>query len=129
MVTDSQVRKLMKLIQEEKSLGLAASKAGMDEKTARKYRDLGSLPSEIAVEHTWRTREDPFEEVWEAVRENLVINPGLEAKTLFDDLQRQYPGRFSDGQLRTLQRRVKAWRGLEDLGRRSFLSKGAGPGS
>jgi len=128
MVTDGQVRKLMKLIQEEKSLGLAASKAGMDEKTARKYRDLGSLPSEIAVEHTWRTRGDPFEEVWEAVREKLVINPGLEAKTLFDDLQRQYPGRFSDGQLRTLQRRVKAWRGLEGPGKEVFFEQRHRPG-
>lgn len=30
MVTDRQVRKLMKLIQEEKTLGVAASKAGKD---------------------------------------------------------------------------------------------------
>jgi len=40
MVTDSQVRLLMKLIQDEPSLKVAAAKAGMDEKTARKYRDL-----------------------------------------------------------------------------------------
>jgi hypothetical protein len=46
-------------------------------------------------------------------KEKLEINPGLEAKTLFEDLQRRYPGRFADGQLRTLQRRVKAWRALE----------------
>jgi len=128
MVTDSQVRKLMKLIQEEKTLGLAASKAGMDEKTARKYRDLGMLPSEISVEHAWRTREDPFEDVWEAVREKLVVNPGLQAKTLFDDLQRQYSGRFSDGQLRTLQRRVKSWRALEGPGKEVFFEQRHRPG-
>ncbi len=44
MVTDQEVRKLMKLIQSEKSLALAAAKAGMDEKTAGKYRRLGRLP-------------------------------------------------------------------------------------
>ena len=47
MVTDTQVRRLMKLMQMERSLALAAAKAGMDEKTARKYRDLGRLPSEV----------------------------------------------------------------------------------
>lgn len=113
MVTDRQVRMLMKLIETEKTLATAAAKAGMDEKTARKYRRLGKLPSEVKVEYSWRTREDPFAEVWQEVKEKLEINSGLEAKTLFEDLQRRYPGRFADGQLRTLQRRVKAWRALE----------------
>ena len=36
-----------------------------------------------------------------------MVNPDLEAKKLFVNLQRKYPGRFQDGQLRTLQRRVK----------------------
>ena len=41
------------------------------------------------------------------IRELLEVNAGLEAKTMFEYLQRRYPGRFEDGQLRTLQRRVK----------------------
>ena len=64
MVTDIQVRRLMKLIQTEATLAVAAAKAGMDEKTARKYRGTGRLPSEHRVEHTWRTRPDPFADVW-----------------------------------------------------------------
>lgn len=113
MVTDIQVRRLMKLIQTEATLAVAAAKAGMDEKTARKYRGTGRLPSEHRVEHTWRTRPDPFADVWHEIEEKLDDNAGFEAKTLFDDLQRRYPGRFQDGQLRTLQRRVKIWRALE----------------
>lgn len=113
MVTNNQVRRLMKLIQSEKTLTLAAAKAGMDEKTARRYRKLRKLPSEVKMDHTWQTREDPFVEVWEEVRLKLEVNPGLEAKTLFEDLQRRYPGKFADGQLRTLQRRVKVWRAVE----------------
>ena len=97
----------MELLGKGKSLIRAAAKADMDEKTARKYRELGKLPSDIKVEHTWRTRKDPFSEAWEEVKGKLEINPGLEAKTLFEDLQRRYPGQFADGQLRTLQRRVK----------------------
>jgi hypothetical protein len=84
----------MELLGEGKSLAAAATKADMDEKTARKYRKLGESPSEIKVDHTWRTREDPFAEVWEGVKMKLEINSGLEVKTLFEDLQRRYPGRF-----------------------------------
>ena len=61
MVTDTQVRKLMKLIQTESTLA-AAAKAGMDEKTTLKYR-TGKLPKQRRVKHTWRTRPDPFADV------------------------------------------------------------------
>ena len=128
MVTDRQVRRLMELLGEGKNLAAAAAKADMDEKTARKYRELGKLPSEIKVDHTWRTREDPFTEVWEDVKGKLEINPGLEAKTLFEDLQRRYTGRFGDGQLRTLQRRVKIWRGLEGPPKEVFFPQVHKPG-
>ena len=59
---------------------------------------------------TWRTRKDPFAEVWKELRLRLEINPAQTAKALFQDLQRRYPGRFPDGQVRTLQRRVRDWR-------------------
>lgn len=103
----------MKLINEEKTLALAAAKAGMDEKTARKWRDLGKLPSQTRPQHDWRTRKDPFEDVWPELCAKLEVNSGLEAKTLFEDLQRRFPGEFADGQLRTLQRKIKVWRALE----------------
>ena len=109
MVTDQQVRRLFTLKEREKTLAIAAYKSGMDPKTARKYVKAGKLPSELAVPHTWSTYPDAFEEVWETIKERLELNSGLEAKTLFEDLQRKYLGRFSDGQLRTFQRRVKSW--------------------
>jgi hypothetical protein len=128
MVTDQQVRRLMKLKKKGKTLWLAAAKAGMDEKTARKYLRLGKIPSEVKTVRGWRTRDDPFSEVWEDVRAHLVVNPGLEAKTLFEDLQRRYPGRFQDGQLRTLQRRVKTWRALEGPPKEVFFEQVYEPG-
>jgi hypothetical protein len=128
MVTDNQVRRLMKLMVSEKTLAMAAAKAGMDEKTARKYRRVCKLPSEVKMEHRWRTRRDPFDDVWEEVEEKLEVNPGFEAKTLFEDLQRRYPGRFADGQLRTLQRRVKVWRCLEGPAKEVFFAQVHRPG-
>src|SRR5437899_7910507 len=104
MVTDKQVRKLFQFLLDNKAMVRAARLTDMDEKTARKYRDLGTLPSDVAKPHTWTTRPNPFEAVWGEIRELLDGNPGLQAKTIFGELQRRYPGRFADSQLRTLQR-------------------------
>lgn len=112
----------------EQNQEIAAAKAGMDAKTARKYLREGRLPSETRVDRTWRTRPDPFMEVWEEVRQLVNANPGLEAKTLFEALQREHPGRFADGQLRTLQRRLKHWRATEGPGREVFFAQKHVPG-
>ena len=99
MVKDRQVKELRHWLQKEATLSVAALKTGMDRKTARKYR-RGKLPSEAIREHDWSTRPDGFAEVWAEVQSRLELAAGLEAKTLFADLQRRYPGRFQDGQLR-----------------------------
>lgn len=58
----------------------------------------------------WRTRKDPFEKVWDEICQWLAGNPERTAKSLIMELQQHYPGQFVDNQLRTLQRRVQAWR-------------------
>lgn len=128
MITDKQVRRLMKLIQKEKTLAIASSKAGMDEKTARKYLTNGKLPSQCRIEHDWRTRKNPFEEEWSDITDKLETNPGLEAKTIFDYLQRQKPGKFQDGQLRTLQRHIKVWRATEGPAKEIYFPQQHFPG-
>ena len=115
------------LIKKEKSLAVAAAKAGMDEETARKYHKLGRLPSQIKKDHTWKTRKNPFEHVWTEAIE-FLWNPGIEAKSIFRHLQRKYPGRFQDGQLRTFQRKVKRWRGLEGPPKEVFFPQIHYPG-
>ena len=62
------------------------------------------------VKHTWRTRPDPFAAVKDEIEQTLRRHPHREAKSIFKELQEQYPGTYKDGQLRTLQRRVKVWR-------------------
>jgi hypothetical protein len=107
---------------------LAAAKAGMDPKTARKYLRNGLLPSETKTDRTWRTRPDAFADVWAEIQEQITTNPGLETKTLFEALQRKYPGQFADGQLRTLQRRIKSWRATEGPQQEVFFAQAHVPG-
>lgn len=59
---------------------------------------------------TWRTREDPFAGVWSDILLWLQQEPDATAKSLFERLQRDAPERFPEGQLRTLQRRIREWR-------------------
>jgi hypothetical protein len=132
MVTDHQVRKLMKLVTAGEPLSTAALKAGMSENTARHYRGSPQLPSEVRAARpprTWRTREDPFAEVWPEVAERLAVHPGLQANTLFAELQRRNPGQFQDGQLRTFQRKVKTWRALEGPAKEVFFPQRHEPGA
>lgn len=112
MVTDRQVRKLRQLLAKGWSLASGARKTDMDDKTARKYRDRTSLPSETISPREWRTRSDPFAEVWPEVQARLTAEPRLRAFTLFGWLQDRFPGRFPDSQRRTFERRVRDWRGL-----------------
>jgi hypothetical protein len=112
----------------EKNQELAAAKAGMDPKTARKYLRDGRMPGGMKPDRTWKTRPDPFAGVWDQVRQQMETNPGLEAKTLFEALQRDYPGQFADGQLRTLQRRLKQWRATEGPSREVFFTQEHVPG-
>ena len=128
MVTDRQVEKLMKGLGEGKPLYRSAAQAGMGEKTARKYRGLRKRPSQCRAPHTWPTRQDPFAGVWEEVRAQIAESPGLEAKTIFEALQRKYAGRFADGQLRTLQRHLRRWKATEGPPKEIFFEQEHRPG-
>jgi hypothetical protein len=57
-----------------------------------------------------RRRPDPFVTVTARVREWFEAEPWRTSRELFERLQGERPGVFPDGQLRTLQRRLKEWR-------------------
>jgi len=100
----------------------------MDEKTARKWLRMGKLPSQCPRERNWRTRTDPFEAYWEEVEKILNRAPTVLVTTIFDYLCRQYPGQFQEGQLRTLQRRVKRWRACNGEPQEVFFAQRHRPG-
>ncbi|MEP7272750.1 MAG: IS21 family transposase [Acidobacteriota bacterium] len=118
----------MKLSKSEETLAGSAAKAGMDEKTARKWRRIGRVPSEIREPRGYRTREDPFVSVWSQVEELLDRDASVEAKTIFDWLCRENPSRFEESQLRTLQRRVKVWRAQQGPPREVYFVQKHIPG-
>ena len=128
-ITDQQVRKVMEEMNKSGNKSYAAMKSGMNRRTAAKYWELGKLPSELPpVERTWRTREDPFEEHWPKIKEWLENAPELEARFLFDQLCEEYPGRYQEGQLRSLQRHIKQWRATEGPDKEVFFAQKHYPG-
>ena len=108
----------------------AAAAAGMSVRSARKWQ-AGALPSETKQPRWWRTRPDPFVEVWGAELEPLLKADKegvLEAKTLMDLLEERHPGRFAAGQVRTLQRRIRDWRALQGPDQEVFFPQLHRPG-
>jgi hypothetical protein len=123
MVTDGQVKELRRLLDQGKTLATAARMTEMSEKTARSYRDDDSLPSQRKKPRTYRTRVDPFADVWHEVQARLEDEPRLKAKTLFDWLQQQYPGKFPDSTRRTFERRVAKWRSIHGPAKTVFFAQ------
>ncbi len=62
------------------------------------------------VTQYWRRCPDPFETVAAQLREWFEAEPWRTSRELLERLQGQHPGVYPDGQLRTLQRRLKGWR-------------------
>ena len=108
---DRQVRRLFREHERRRNIAKSALAAGLCRQTAAKYLRASCLPSELARPHTWRTRPDPFAAVQTELAGMLQTVPNLPASAALAHLQGFYPGRFADGQLRTLQRQFRQRRG------------------
>lgn len=109
------------------SLSCAALRSGMSENTARRYR-AGGLAGKRKSPRQYRTRLDPFALVWPEIEAMLEQAPGLEAVTIFEALRGRAELSFSDGQLRTLQRRIRRWRASKGPEREVFFAQQHRPG-
>ena len=111
--TETQVRIAMRERVQGKTQEQAAAKANLrSRQTVAKYEALERYPSEMKRLRTYRTHADAFEEDWPEIEPMLREGAGLEAKALFEWLCEQKPEKYRAGQLRTFQRRVEQWRGL-----------------
>lgn len=126
-ITDEQVRLLRRKMTEHMTKEAAAAAAGMSERAGRDWK-TGPLPSECKPSRTWRTRADPFIAVWnERVVPMLVLDKEgvLDATTILEVLNQDKPvsEHFADGQVRTLQRRLREWRGLHGPEKEVFFEQ------
>jgi hypothetical protein len=126
-ITDQQVCLYMK-IRKNKSQVLAAARTGISERSARRIESSVALPSQNRRRY-WRSRIDPFAEVWESEVVPLLQHaPKLMAITLLRKLQDDHPDRFPDGMLRTLQRHIRQWRAVAGPPREVFFPQDHAPG-
>jgi len=109
-ITTQQVKLYMTQRKQGDSQAVAAAKAGLSERTGRRV-ETGSYGPQSKGPRYWRTRKDPFAEVWDSeVLPQLEAEPRLSATTLFEALQEAHPEDYSNSHKRTFQRRVRAWR-------------------
>ena len=59
----------------------------------------------------WRTLEDPSVGIWGDVLVSLQAEPDTKWKALMTIMRVEHPDRFTEAHLRTMQSRVKEWRG------------------
>ena len=130
MVTDMQVRLLRRKLREGKTQEASAASAGMSVRTAREWQK-GRLPSQVEQSRHWRTRPDPFADVWDLEIVPLLESDkdrDLQATTLMEFLDERHPGRFKASQVRTLQRRIRDWRALYGPDKEVFFEQQHPPG-
>ena len=132
MLSDRQVRKLRNQLSQGSSVVDAADAAHMSEKSAHKWKQ-GPLPSQVrdTRQRDWRTRPDPFAEVWESELVPLLRadeRSELDGPALLRVLEEKYPGKYPNSKLRTLQRRVTDWRALHGPQKEVFFPQEHLPG-
>lgn len=126
-ITDEQVCLYMKM-RKMKSQVVAAAKAGISERSARRLERGGVLRSQKPRRY-WRSRADAFAAVWDReVVPLLTRAPRLMAVTVLRQLQEEHPGQFPDRALRTLQRRIRQWRAVAGPEQEVFFPQEHAPG-
>ena len=128
MKKDAEVQLMLRERHKGRSQALAAARSGMSERTARTYEHAGALPSQRKQPRTHRTRPNPFAEDWPWIVAQLEHDGALQAKTLFALLGERQPGRYQEGQVRTLQRHIAGWRALHGPAKEVLFAQVHTPG-
>ena len=104
-ITNRQFGRYMDSRQIGRNQTISADGADISTRTARRLDRVGLA---VKPPRTYRTRQDSFAPLWAAeIEPQLQRDSKLRAVTLFADLQRRHPGRFRDGQVRTLERQIR----------------------
>src|SRR6266566_1967034 len=125
---DTEIRLYLQERKKGMTQRVAAARAGIGERTARKYEQAAALPSQLKHPHDWKTRPDPFEQDWPWVVSELERDPALQGSTLFALLCGRHPDRYRPTQVRTLQRHIQQWRVLHGPDREVMFAQQHVPG-
>jgi hypothetical protein len=111
-INDQQVRLYMKQ-RITRSQGSAAAMAGISVATGRRIERDPRPPSSRKTTRDYRTRQDPFEGVWdEEIVPMLLSAPALRPITILRELIHRHPDRVDETMRRSLERRIRTWRAL-----------------
>ena len=80
------------------------------EPTSLKPVPQGKRAYKRTVPHTWRTRKDPLDGAGEYARQLFNENHSITGAELLKRLQEKCPDKFTERQLKTVQRRLSTWR-------------------
>jgi transposase len=127
MITSKQMAIYMKNKKTELTQKVAAAKADISERTGRRI-DRGEHGLQKKTKHDWKTRPDPFADVWDKDIEPKLKQGVYEATFILEDLQKKYPGKYQNSTLRTLQRRIQVWRALFGKGKEVMFRQNHEPG-
>ncbi len=127
-INDNQIRIYMSLRTQGKQQITAAALAGICERSGRRI-EKGEIVPEQKIKRHWRTRKDPFAGVWDSEIIPMLSNaPDLQPKTLFEYLQKEYPGKYDNSKERTFQRKVKKWKSQYGKGKEVMFLQRQVPG-
>lgn len=82
----------------------------LDDSTKIDYFNYNKPKNKLNLPRNYRTRIDPFEQVWDEIQLKLELQPQTYASEIIEWLANKYPGKFSKAHTRTLQRRIQEWR-------------------
>lgn len=128
MITNKQYQRLMSEYKKTGQIEVSAMKADVHRQTAGKYIQAGQGPAQLQAPHTWRTRPDPLEKVWEEAQAMLGDAPELEAKILFEHFLARPDSGLEETHLRTFQRRVRHWHATQGPEQEVFFAQQRQPG-
>jgi len=119
MLKDEKAGRMFSMLHRGHPVAQIARRLEMGERTIRKYRDSGILPSQQERQpRSYRTREDPLDPYWPEIEKLLEEDHRLRPFALLDWLKQKYnPPAGGQGELRvtdsirrTLERRVQQWK-------------------
>jgi transposase len=116
MLTDLRASEMFVFLRASEAVAAISRRLKMSEKTIRKYRDAGQLPSQIErPERAYRTRTDPLAEFWDEIEGLLQADSRLKPYAILDWLKQKYNSSddesyVTDSIRRTLERRIGRWK-------------------